>query len=205
MTDKIPDPRGLHVLAYSQAGHFTARQATGYGFSRQLLAHHVESGRYERIRRGIYRLARYPGSSYQDVWVNWLAIGTGRAVVSHETALSIHDLSDVVPNAVHLLVARNDRGIKPPPGVKLHTTRALPSSRDVMVVEGLRVTTPARSIVDAAIAGTQPDQIAMAVGQALDRGVATGTELRDRASRISGGGGVWPLLSNSIKEGPIAV
>jgi hypothetical protein len=55
---------GLNRVAYSQDGYFTSRQAGEHGFSAQLLALHVRSGRYERIRRGLYRLRDYPGSPH---------------------------------------------------------------------------------------------------------------------------------------------
>jgi hypothetical protein len=44
-------------------------------------------------------------------------VGMDRAVVSHDSALVLHGLSDVLPNTVHLLVSREDRGVRPPSGV----------------------------------------------------------------------------------------
>jgi len=49
----------------------------------------------------------------------------------------------------------------------------------------IRLTAPGRSIVDAAIAGTEPRQIIMAVWQALDRHITTPEELRRLAERGS--------------------
>lgn len=51
-----PDSVALHRLAYSQEGLFTARQAQERGYSAQLLAHHARTGRFARVRRGLYRL-----------------------------------------------------------------------------------------------------------------------------------------------------
>jgi predicted transcriptional regulator of viral defense system len=94
---KRPNAFGLHRLAYGQDGYFTARQARECGFSAQLLDHHLHSGRYERMRRGLYRLRGYPGSSHEQVRASWLVVGADRAVVSHESALELHELSDVLP------------------------------------------------------------------------------------------------------------
>lgn len=193
-----PDRRALDLVAYSQDGYFTARQARGCGFSPQLLAHHINSGRYERLRRGLYRLSGFPGSSHADVRAKWLAVGAERAVVSHESALELHELSDVLPNSVHLLVSRDDRGIRSPSGTKLHTTSLPLAASDVVTREGLRVTSPARSIVDAAQAGTQPKQIALAVQHALAGGIATRGDLLKCAELR--GGRVAELIRRTLEE-----
>ncbi len=198
MPDKQgPDAIALNQVSYGQDGYFTSRQASEAGFSPQLLAHHVRSGRYEHIRRGLYRLRGYPGSSQEEVRVKWLTVGAGRAVVSHESALELHELSDVLPNTVHLLVDRDDRGIRRLQGVTLHTTKALEPS-EVVSRLGIRVTDPVRSILDAAGAGTAPEQIEMAVRQALNEGLTTRRSLLARADQR--GGRVVNLIRRSAEK-----
>jgi predicted transcriptional regulator of viral defense system len=196
--DYGPDAVALHRVAYAQDGYFTVRQAREHGFSPQLLAHHVRSGRYERVRRGLYRLQDYPGSSQEEVRAAWLAVGADRAVVSHESALELHGLSDVLPNTVHLLVSRSDRGLDPPHGTALHTTTARLGGSEVVTREGMRVTTPVRSIIDAAASGTAPEQIEMAVRQALEQGLVTRRSLLARARRR--GGRVAALIQLAVRE-----
>jgi predicted transcriptional regulator of viral defense system len=183
---QTPDAVSLNRISYGQDGYFTSRQGRECGFSAQLLAHHVRSGRYEHVRRGLYRLSGYPGSSHEEVRAKWLAVGAERAIVSHESALELHGLSDVLPNTVHLLVNRDDRGIKPPRGVTLHTTTKPLESSEVVTREGIRITDPVRSILDAADAGTAPEQIEMAVRQALNDGLMTRRSLFARADRRGG-------------------
>jgi len=181
-----PDVIALNQVSYGQDGYFTSRQAREAGFSPQLLAHHVRSGRYEHIRRGLYRLRGYPGSSHEEVREKWLSVGAERAVVSHESALDLHELSDVIPNSVHLLVDRDDRGIRRRQGVTLHTTTEPLKPSEVVSREGIRVTDPVRSIFDAAGAGTAPEQIEMSVRQALHDGLTTRRSLLARADRRGG-------------------
>lgn len=180
---RVPDTVGLNRVSYGQDGYFTSSQARKHGFSAQLLAHHVRSGRYQRVRRGLYRLSDFPGSSHQEAREKWLAVGPERAVISHESALDLHGLSDVLPNTVHLLVGRDDRGIKPPPGVTVHTTTKALDSSEVVTREGMRVTDPVRSILDTAETGTAPEQIEMAIRQALAEGLATRRQLLTQAKR----------------------
>lgn len=79
----------------------------------------------------------------------------------------LHELSDVLPNTVHLLVSREHRGIRPPTGVTLHTASAAIPDDEITTRNGIRVSTPSRAIIDAASSGTAPEQIQMATRQAL--------------------------------------
>lgn len=193
-----PDAVALNRVSYGQDGYFTSRQARDAGFSPQLLAHHVRAGRYEHVRRGLYRLRGYPGSSHEEVRAKWLAVGAERAVVSHESALELHGLSDVLPNTVHLLVNRDDRGIRRLQGVTLHTTTKALEPSEVVSRNGIRLTDPVRSILDAAGAGKAPEQIEMAVRQALNEGLTTRRSLLARADRR--GGRVAKLIRRSAAK-----
>jgi len=132
------------------------------------------------------------------VRVKLLTVGVERAVVSHESALDLHELSDVIPNSLHLLVGRDDRGIKRLQGVTLHTTTKLLEPSEVLSREGIRVTDPERSILDAASAGTAPEQIEMAVRQALHKGLTTRRSLLARADRC--GGRVADLIRRAAEK-----
>lgn len=128
----------------------------------------------------------------------WLAMGAERAVVSHESALELHGLSDVLPNTVHLLVDRGDRGVRRLRGVTLHTTTKALEPSEVVFRDGIRVTAPVRSILDAAGAGTAPEQIEMAARQALDEGLVTRRSLLARADQR--GGRVAKLIRRSAEK-----
>jgi len=121
MHDGKPDIRSLEADSYQQSGYFTADQAREHGVSSQLLNHHVRQGRFERVRRGLYRIRGFPSSEHDDMREKWMAVGMDKAVLSHESALSLLDLSDNVPDKVHLLVPRRSRGLRRPPGVVIHT------------------------------------------------------------------------------------
>jgi predicted transcriptional regulator of viral defense system len=181
MHDDYPDIRGLEADAYQQSGYFTSNQARGHGVSRQLLDHHVKQGRFERVRRGLYRVRGFPSSEHDDIREKWMAVGPEKAIVSHESALALLELSDNIPDQVHLLVPRSHRGLRRPPGVALHT-RADDEKVATVSRAGLPITTPARTLVDAA-GDLQPEQAAMAVQQALARGLLTRRQLEQEAAR----------------------
>ena len=193
-----PSHARLFELASEQGGYFTAVQARERGFSKALLAHHAKSGRFLRVRQGLYRLREYPSSPREDVITAWLATGKEVAVVSHESALDILGLSDVVPEVVHLTVPRARRYRSASKGVAIHTTTRRLGKSDVVIRDGMRLTAPARSIVDAAAAGTAPEQITAAVGQAFDRGMATESKLLSTAK--ARGGRVERLVRQALEE-----
>jgi predicted transcriptional regulator of viral defense system len=175
------DIRGLEAVAYAQRGYFTSEQARAHGVSRQLLNHHVRQGRFEQRRRGLYRVRGFPSSQHDDVREKWMAVGAEKAIVSHESALALLELSDNIPDEVHLLVPRRYRGLRRPPGVVIHT---FPDGEKVATLrrDGMTVTAPARTLVDAADE-LQPEQAAMAAQQALSRGLLTRRQLEQEASR----------------------
>lgn len=121
-----------------------------------------------------------------------------RAIVSHESALVLHELSDVLPDTVHLLVSREHRGIRPPAGMTLHTATAAIPDDEITTRNGIRVSTPSRAIADAAGSGTAPEQIQMAIRQALQQGRTTPSQLTDQAERH--GGQVAALIRRTIQE-----
>lgn len=176
--------RGLEAEAYQQDGYFTAAQTRAHGLSRQLVDHYIRRGRYERARRGLYRIAGYPIGEHDEMRRAWMALsgegGAEDAVLSHESALALLDLSDTIPDAVHLLVPRRRHGLRTPAGVVLHThtdTERIPA----VWRDGLPLTTPPRTLID--VAGRiQPEQLTMAITQALRRGLTTTDELHQQAT-----------------------
>ncbi|NJD28771.1 MAG: hypothetical protein FIA92_10805 [Chloroflexi bacterium] len=176
---KKPDQEALFETASAQAGYFTAAQALDHGFSSALLTHHTKTGRFVRVVRGLYRLRDYPAQPGEEIVAAWLRQAPD-AVVSHESALELLDLSDIIADRVHLTVARARRRLVAQPGVTIHTTTHPLTAADIIRRHGVRLTAPARTIADVAAAG-MPDQVAAAVGQALRRGLTTPALLREAA------------------------
>lgn len=182
---KSPDHGCLFDHAAGQQGYFTSAQARACNFNWDMLTYHTRTGRFERVRRGLYRLRDYPSSPREEVVAAWLAAGKDTAVISHESALDLLDLSDVIPNQIHLTVPRSRRHHPALPGVVFHTTSRPYRPADVIFQEGMRVTAANRTIVDAAEAGTAPEQIELAVREAIERGITSPARLERDASERS--------------------
>jgi predicted transcriptional regulator of viral defense system len=196
-TTTNPDHAKLFGIASEQAGYFTTTQARDAGFSSPLIRHHVRTGRFMHVARGLYRLRDYPSTPREEVLAAWLRIAP-KAVVSHESALDILGLSDAIPNAIHLTVPRTFRKLTSLPGVTIHTTVRPVRPSDIVNRDGIRLTNAARTIADVVEAGLAPDQAELAVRSAIDRGFATPRQLRAAAS--SRGRRVQEIVDSAIGQ-----
>lgn len=192
MNDK-PDYNLLYETAESQAGYFTTAQARTHGFSWERLSDNVKRGRFLRIVRGVYRLAHFPSSAHEDLFVAWLRTGP-HSVISHESALTLYNLSDVLPGEIHVIIPRTASRRRP--GLRLHTNQLRPE--DVTNRQGLPVTTVARTIADVAIAGLAKEHIAQAITEALNRGLTTVDELVTQA--VYHGGRAREMIQEVLSE-----
>lgn len=186
---RAPEWDALFEIAVAQDGMFTTQQAAEAGYSPQLLAHHLRAGRMVRMRRGVYRLVHFPAGEHEELTVVWLwseRIG----VFSHETALSLHDLSDVLPSRVHLTLPPSwrRRRLRTPEGVVLHY-------RDVPDAERrwfgpVPVTSPVRTLEDCAEDHLAPDLLRQAALQALGRGLVDRDQLGAVGRELEPFGGI---------------
>src|SRR5271155_6077792 len=141
----------LYEIAEDQQGFFTTKQAKAAGFAENTHPYHVRTGNGIREHRGIYRLASFPRGERPDLmlWSLWSRNReeASQGVYSHQTALSIHDLSDVMPAKLHMTVPRRFRRNSKIPRVLVLHFADLPES-DIGVAHGVRVTRPMRTILD---------------------------------------------------------
>ncbi|MBI5244405.1 MAG: hypothetical protein HY922_12125 [Elusimicrobia bacterium] len=164
--------RRLYEIADDQGGYFTAKQARCAGYYNRLQHYHKETGDWEYIERGIYRLRNYPHSDREDLirWSLWSfnRKGEPQAVFSHETALAFHEVGDFMPARIHITVPPTFRK-KISGGCIVH--KAILPATDVEQHAAFKVTTPLRSLFDAYVAHVEPDQLERAILDALSRGV----------------------------------
>ena len=180
--------RRLFEFAQQQQGFFTTKQAKVAGFAENTHPYHVEVGNWFREHRGIYRLALFPAADRPDLvlWALWSRNRNEEVegVYSHQTALSLHDLSDLNPAKLHMTVPADFRRNSEIPGVLVLHYADLPRS-DVQTAQGFRLTRPLRTILDLVEAGTvERNFIRQALRQAVDRGLITRQQIRN--TRMSG-------------------
>lgn len=172
----------LWRVAGGQRGFFTAAQAKEAGYSYQAQRHHVQRLNWLPIDRAIYRFREFDDmpASEDDHLVRWSLWSKGRAVVSHATALAVHDLGTANPSQIHLTVPPGFR--QKDSAVILHRAELKPD--EIEQRTGYRITTPVRAIAESAAARTDADDLASAVSEAIQRGLATKRQLLHAAQRL---------------------
>jgi predicted transcriptional regulator of viral defense system len=178
----------LFAVAEAQGGFFTAKQAEDAGFDRTHHAYHVRTGNWQREHRGIYRLTRFPMPERPDLilWSLWSRNRDDQAqgIYSHQTALSIYDLSDVMPAKLHMTVPRSFRRSAEIPSILILHYDNL-SADEVEEREGYRVTRPIRAIVD--LRGEVSDELlSQAFTEAKARGLITGADIERYHDKLPG-------------------
>ncbi len=166
-------------LAGEQHGYFSTAQAEEHGLSRRALLHRADNGRFEHLHYGLWRLAHWPIDPKDDLYA--IAVRAPFATFSHETALSLLELGDIIPSEIHVTVPEKS-GLKPRPGLRIHRSRT-GAERERVFRDGLWVSTPTRALLDTADTGYDPSQLQAAAREARSRGLLTLDDQR-RLSRI---------------------
>jgi predicted transcriptional regulator of viral defense system len=170
--------RMLAEVAHNQGGYFTTKQAAIAGYGYKHLDYHETAGNVERVEHGLYRLPTVPPAEHDDLirlslWSRNQQ-DEPQAVISHESALVLHDLTELLPDRIHITVPRTFRK-SAPKGCVLHKASLAPS--DIEERAGFRVTTPLRTLLDAAAGGVSTEQLTKAVKDAIARGLVRRTKL----------------------------
>jgi predicted transcriptional regulator of viral defense system len=172
----------LYSIAARQMGFFTARQAVEAGYKDANHSFHVKNGNWEKIQRGIYRLTRYPRTPESEfvVYSLWSRNRKGipQGVYSHETALSINELSDANPAKLHMTVPPGfRRNGRIPKILSLHKDVLTPN--EIMEHGGYHVTRPVRTIRDILnSAAVNPEIIEQALADGLKTGIISIEEMK---------------------------
>jgi predicted transcriptional regulator of viral defense system len=174
--------RRLFEIAEGQQGFFTAKQAKSAGFAENTHPYHVQVGNWIREHRGIYRLTLFPLAENPDL-VKWALWSKNRDEVmegaySHQTALSLYELSDLNPAMLHMTVPTHFRRNSEIPAILVLHYADL-ASDDVQTAQGFKYTRPLRTILDLIEADSvERTFLRQALRQALHRGLITRSEVK---------------------------
>jgi predicted transcriptional regulator of viral defense system len=188
-----PDFDHLYQIAEDQAGYFTTQQAHKAGYSLERLSDLTARGKFVRMEQGVYRLTHFPTTGFEDLHIASLKTGPA-SVISHESALAIFELSDLLPTAVHVIIPKT--GSRRRKDVQFHTPKL--QEDEITQREGLRVTTVERTIADLTLSGISYQHIQQAIQEALRRGLTTEKKLRKQAERRKGR--VEKYISKILKD-----
>jgi predicted transcriptional regulator of viral defense system len=127
------------------------------------------------------------------MFIAWLRAGPS-SVISHESALAVYELSDILPSEIHIIVQRNASRRRK--GIRQHTNRL--QADEITKRQGLPITTVERTLADLIAKGMAEEQIHLAIRDALERGLTDREKLLHQAQRV--GGKVANIVQRTIGE-----
>lgn len=144
--------RALGALASRQYGVVPIWQLLQLGFTHEGVRRMAATGRLHRLYRGVYVVGHRAIAPRGRLLAAVYACGSG-AVASHQDAAWLWEVRRGRGSAFQVTVAGRPKG---PPGIRVHCVRSLDPD-DVAVVEGIPVTSLARTLVDlGAMLGLEP-------------------------------------------------
>lgn len=188
----------IHRLASRQHGVVSRGQLVEAGLPKGVLDRLVTAGRLRPVHRGVYRVGPVVAPRSLEM-AAVLACGSSSAVSHWSAAFMCWRLpDDSRPSPVHVTVWRGRRAHG---GILVHRSRL--ARDEVRRIEGIAVTTPARTLLDlAGYAGSR--ELERAVAEALARrlvGPRQVLELLDRYPRRSGSRQLRSLICGA--DGPV--
>jgi len=169
----------LLAQAQQQYGYLTPDDARAQGIDPTQLRLMAARHTLEHVGHGLYRMPMVPVTQL-DAYMEAVLWTGRRGVLSHETALDLHELCDVSPSAIHLTVPRGFRTRKATPEIyRLH--RCDLDSAEVGWHEGIPIVTPERAI----LGGIEQALGWQLIDQAIETARARGSITKAAAKRLA--------------------
>ena len=159
----------LFERAADQYGFVTAKDARELDIHEKRLAEMRARGVLERRARGLYRFPAIPPTGYEQLMEATLWPRRARGILSHATALDVHDLCDVNPAKIDITVPAGYRVNRDVPAVYAIHHRDLEPT-EVTLYEGIPIVTPLRAIKDGIEVDLGPHLLEQAIETARRRG-----------------------------------
>lgn len=141
--------RKLFEIISSQGGYFTASQALKTGYSYRSQKYHSETGEWIKEGYGLYRLSNFQFQKHSELikLSFWSRDKNDKpeAVISHESALAVHELGEIIPAKVYFTVPKIFRKKIPKNCICYKSTL---KKNEIEDKEGFKVTRPIKTIID---------------------------------------------------------
>lgn len=187
----------IAALASRQHGVFTRPQAAACGAGRNVVTRRLRVGAWQKRTSRVLGIAGAPDSARARLLTVVLHVGHG-AAASHASAAALYRLPGFDLSEVHVTRPRGTHWLTPPYG----TQHELPLEGFTTVVDGIPVTTVARTLFDLA-ATEHPRRVERALDNALAMRLTSvaALELLVRGSRGRSGVKLMRSLVEARRDG----
>lgn len=174
----------LALIAAEQEGLLAAADAREAGIDPHRLVDMERRGTIERVARGLYRFPLLDSRPQLGQLAQATMWADRRGMLSHDTALDLHELCDVNPVQIHITIPTAYRLQKPVPELYALHQRDLDEDEKTRY-EGIAVVTPQRAILDGIESGLRTDLLRQAIDSARRRGLLRGAHLARMRRRLA--------------------
>lgn len=168
----------LRSLASRQFGLFTTAQAGRYGVHRSRLHALLKKNELRLVRRGVYAFDVLAPDAHEELRAAWLALDPGKtvaerlqddqcAVVATRSAAALYGLGNFMTYSHEFFVPARKQSRAEDIHLRL---RLIPSS-DVEVLEGVKVTSVTRTVLDLLADGEELEHIGDVLMDAVAKGL----------------------------------
>jgi predicted transcriptional regulator of viral defense system len=201
----------LATIAAEQQGLIATADAREAGVDPHRLVDMERRGTIERVARGVYRFPLLEPNPELGQLAEATLWANRRGVLSHDTALDLHELCNINPAQIHITIPTAYRLQKPVPKLyRIH--RGDLEKGEWTFYEGIPIVAPYRAIADGIEAGVRADLLRQAIDTARRRGQVRGPQLRrstppgtDRAEARAAQGDPPPPQATSGSVGSISL
>jgi hypothetical protein len=186
----------IAAVAARQHGNITREQLHAIGLGDGSISYWVRMGRLHRVYRGVYSVGRPPITPLERAAAAVLACGPG-AALSHGSAMTLWGFTKPWETPFEVIVLGHRRTS----GINIHRSRTL-ARLDLTRHRGIRVTTPARTVLDSA-PQLSDHALARVVNDARHSSFLKRSALADLLGRCPshpGAGRIAPFLTG--RDGP---
>ena len=184
------------MTADRQGGVVARQQLVALGLSAAAIDHRLRAGRLHSVHRGVYSVGHRVLGPVGRWWAAVLACGDG-AVLAGLSAAAAFAIRPSASPTIHVLVGRSGRERRD--GIRLHWCRSLPPD-EVSDLNGLPITTPARTLLDLAAGGVRGRRLESAIDRAERQRLLDFADLHQLLARYPGRPGT-PSLAGKVRSG----
>ena len=179
LCERISTQRALVELAAAQDGVFSLPQLNSVGITTRATQQRAAAGQLHRVHQGVYSLVPPELLTLRARYMAAVLACRPDAVLSHRSAAALHGLRPTSRRNIEVTVPGRNRRRRD--AIQVHRSTTL-TAADVTIVDGIPVTTVARTIAD--LADVLPDRaVERALEQATNMEILDGHALADQIAR----------------------
>lgn len=166
----------LSASVAGSEGYFNRAEARAVGMSDTVFEEALREGKIETVATEVYHFSHFARADREELMTLWIQTDR-QGVFSHETALLLHELSDILPRRQHIMVPSGfDAGARSF-DASVELLRGDVADDEKCWLGPVPYTSALRTLRDCIDIGVSPDLIEQAIEQGLDRGVFTAAQI----------------------------